>query len=296
MTKALESLQLSRLLLAFVFLEARVLVLDVLWYVQVLVELMDNVTDVSKEINISDEPGGFVARVFVLKRWSYDSHEIDRNSNFPGWSVMATPIKTHVLDVSNKEDVAYAIRLAQHAILNPGDSPTIFLNYTSDDLTKSTQVPFSPNSVYVEVKGAESQTALSFIDLPGIVSSTQDNDPLIPVLVKNLANYFIRDPYVLVALVVSMTYDIEVSHSYGLVKAAGAIHRTIGVLTKPDTLNKKGKQEQWQKVLSGDIYHAGHGYYVTKQPHSITTQFEDARKEEMDFLQGEVFEKAGLAR
>ncbi|CAL1697633.1 unnamed protein product [Somion occarium] len=64
--------------------------------------------------------------------------------------------------------------------------------------------------------------------------------------------------------------------------------RTIGVLTKPDTL-QRGEERTWMKILEGSSHPLKHGYFMMKQasPEELEKRmsFEDARKSEREWFQ-----------
>jgi hypothetical protein len=74
--------------------------------------------------------------------------------------------------------------------------------------------------------------------------------------------------------------------------------RTIGVLTKPDTL-QEGEHKTWLDVLEGYRHPLKHGYFVTKQPGPTDlekgTTFDKARKEEKAFFEKGFWASANVA-
>lgn len=62
---------------------------------------------------------------------------------------------------------------------------------------------------------------------------------------------------------------------------------TLGVLTKPDTL-QSGEEQAWLDVLDGKRHILKHGYYVTKQPAVADLvkklDHEEVREMEQDFF------------
>jgi Dynamin central region len=40
----------------------------------------------------------------------------------------------------------------------------------------------------------------------------------------------------------------------------------LGVITKPDRCERSGNIDEWRRVLRGQAFKLGHGYFVTKQP------------------------------
>lgn len=85
-----------------------------------------------------------------------------------------------------------------------------------------------------------------------------------------------------------MSQDYVTSTAASLVRKWRATHRSIGVLTKPDTLPPGDKPDQWLKILDGKQFELGHGYFVTKQPDSIQLRdgitHDQARESEIEFF------------
>ena len=82
----------------------------------------------------------------------------------------------------------------------------------------------------------------------------------------NLVKSYVRECNNIILLIVPMNNDRDNCHAGKLVEAANALDRTIGVLTKPDRLEKGIRLDSWTSLLAGKTYILGHGYYVTRQP------------------------------
>ena len=93
----------------------------------------------------------------------------------------------------------------------------------------------------------------------------------------------------IVVLAVPMNHDMEVSTAARLVGQWKAKNRTIGVLTKPDTLPSGDDPHEWKQILCGQRFPLGKGYFVTKQPDSMELKqrisHAQARDNEMAFFQ-----------
>ncbi|KAH8117944.1 P-loop containing nucleoside triphosphate hydrolase protein [Phellopilus nigrolimitatus] len=194
-------------------------------------------------------------------------------------------------DKSQLEDM---LRRAQLAILNPSLAAEKFIDL---DLSKvsagqkpagsTRQLQFSSNVVCLDLSSSE-VTDLSFIDLPGIISNVSEGeDPKNIELVKSLVKEHISGN-ALILLTITMRDDIQNQSAALLAKAADPYGlRTIGVLTKPDTL-QEGEHQPWLNVLAGRDHPLHHGYYVTKQPAVIELSEKldhgDARKREREYF------------
>ncbi|TDL25543.1 hypothetical protein BD410DRAFT_717419 [Rickenella mellea] len=171
-----------------------------------------------------------------------------------------------------KSELELQLKRAQLAILNPSVASELFVELDLSVLTSGCpplgsdrQLQFSPNVVCLDISGPE-LTDLSFIDLPGIISNVAEGEDRGNIdLIKNLVKDHIAGN-ALILLTITMRDDLENQSAAFLAKEADPNGlRTIGVLTKPDTL-QEGEEPAWLKVLSGESHPLRHGYYVTKQP------------------------------
>lgn len=170
----------------------------------------------------------------------------------------------HFKTLDKKEDLEDTIRRAQLATLNPKENP---LNYARGVVKSNvpTQAAFSPNIISLEIV-APGLPNLSFYDLPGVISQSQDGRKDTVHLIKSLAQSYISQENTIILLTVPMESDIDNSMASALVDDAGANDRTIGVLTKPDRLQSNDRVDVWKSVLQGQKFCKGHGYFVVKQP------------------------------
>lgn len=196
--------------------------------------------------------------------------------------------------ISSKGEVELMLRRAQAAVLFPNIASKKLLKMSLDDLHELSKSPqlkplsFSRNAVCIDLSGSE-LTDLSFVDLPGII---QNASPEIVQLVEDLVLSHIKGNC-LILVTLPMSDDIDNQKAARLardVDPAGT--RTIGVLTKPDTLppGSVKLRELWLEVLEGRSVsnHLVHGYFCTRQPDDaeraggITAA--QARAAEMDFF------------
>ncbi|KAI0363545.1 hypothetical protein BV20DRAFT_1031177 [Pilatotrama ljubarskyi] len=165
----------------------------------------------------------------------------------------------------DKTHVEPLLRRAQSAALNPDVPMEEFLDgrYAKRAKTKN-RLQFSKNVVCVELTGPD-LVDLSFVDLPGIV---QNAEPEIVQLVEDMVNSYIQGNS-LILVTLPMSDDIENQKAARLAQIADPKGlRTIGVLTKPDTLTAGSTKARtlWLDVLEGRRYPLLHGYYCTRQP------------------------------
>ncbi len=176
---------------------------------------------------------------------------------------LPSPEITRFDTVGNKNDLEGVIRAAQLATLHPHADPKTFvgLNVAPGKIP----VEFSPNLICLEISGPGLPN-LTFYDLPGVIAQTPDVTNRHPVkLVKNLVRQYIQEENTLILVAIPMDSEIQNSTASGIVTKEGVMDRCIGVITKPDCLTD-GPGPDWNRVLRGDTFQLGHGYFVTRQP------------------------------
>ncbi|OCH87803.1 hypothetical protein OBBRIDRAFT_827487 [Obba rivulosa] len=193
--------------------------------------------------------------------------------------------------LTDKSDVELALRRAQAAILNPDIPSAQFLSMSAEELRnnftpEASSLLFSRNVVCIDLIGPE-LTDLSFIDLPGII---QNAEPEVVKLVEDLVRSHIKG-HCLILVTLPMSDDIENQKAAQLARQEDPSGlRTIGVLTKPDTLppGSTKMRELWLDVIEGRRHPLTHGYFCTRQPDDeervagITAA--EARQSETDFF------------
>ncbi|KAF3905219.1 Dynamin-3 [Orbilia brochopaga] len=169
------------------------------------------------------------------------------------------------MNIDNPDHVEQALIRAQLAILNPTKPWAQFADKAfSLPSSETTDVPFSPNVICMEITGNNIPN-LSFIDLPGIIHATErKEDEYLIKLVKSLVESYIKQEDCLILLAMTMKDDAVNQSAAQMARKLGP-NRTIGALTKPDTV-LDGEFEQWIKILRGSDHRLHHGYFVTKQP------------------------------
>ncbi|PIL25642.1 transporter [Ganoderma sinense ZZ0214-1] len=184
--------------------------------------------------------------------------------------------------LTDKTEIESMLRRAQAAILNPAIPLSHFLESDLEIIKVSgvrltgtlKPLPFSRNVICVDLAGPE-LIDLSFVDLPGIV---QNAEPQVVQLVEDLVISHVGD-------------DIENQKAARIAKQADPEGlRTIGVLTKPDTLpaGATKSREMWLDVLEGRRHQLKHGYFCTRQPDDdkrlLGISPADARADEVEFF------------
>ncbi|KAH9937926.1 P-loop containing nucleoside triphosphate hydrolase protein [Epithele typhae] len=171
--------------------------------------------------------------------------------------------------LTDKNEVEPMLRRAQAAILNPHMPAASFVNMDNADIGGASvggkkPLAFSRNIVCVELSGPE-LADLSFVDLPGIVQNAEKE--LVTLVEDLVKSYISGNSLILVTL--PMSDDIENQKAARLAKEADPSgERTIGVMTKPDTLSAGSTKARdlWLEVLEGRRHPLRHGYYCTRQP------------------------------
>ncbi|KLO07662.1 hypothetical protein SCHPADRAFT_945077 [Schizopora paradoxa] len=172
--------------------------------------------------------------------------------------------------LTDKAKLELMIRRAQLAALNPDTRIADFVGMSEQELNNrfagnEDQSSFSQDVVCLDISGPD-VTNLSFIDLPGLISYDEDNNV---TLIENMASDYIKGN-TLILLTITMREDMLLQKAAKLARVADPQGlRTIGVLTKPDTL-QEGEEKTWLQILTGERegakYKLHHGYFVTKQP------------------------------
>ncbi|KAI0079853.1 hypothetical protein K474DRAFT_477367 [Panus rudis PR-1116 ss-1] len=177
----------------------------------------------------------------------------------------------HYASLSSKREVPLALRRAQSYLLNSNyiqnlvEVSTLIMSTNEAELQQlQNRRQFSSNTVCIDIYGPE-YTDLAFVDLPGII---QNAEPNIVQSVENMVLDHIEGNC-LILVTLPMSDDIENQKAMRLAKQVDPQGtRTIGVLTKPDTLTPGATKSRdlWLQVIEGNRSPLQHGYYCTRQP------------------------------
>ncbi|KAL5536660.1 hypothetical protein ACEPAF_483 [Sanghuangporus sanghuang] len=221
------------------------------------------------EVNMISQPGQWECMIFL--RFEYDA------SGAAVSPVDKVPFGSALTSV---DDVELALRRAQAAILNYPKPSDLFLMKTRDELEyyrkpeafKNGTLKFSKNVVVVDIFDPDCGN-LSFVDLPGLI---QNDEQEVVRLVEDLVMSTIQgkgNRFCLILVTIPMSDDMENQRAMRLALDADKDRsRTIGVLTKPDTLTSGaiGARKKWKDLITGgdtpDAYALKHGYYCVKLP------------------------------
>ncbi|KAG0701485.1 P-loop containing nucleoside triphosphate hydrolase protein [Suillus ampliporus] len=170
--------------------------------------------------------------------------------------------------ITDRSEVEVWLRRAQAAILNPNVPSSIFHTKTIEEIrnTRST-LKFSRNVVCVSIEDPDA-TDLSFYDLPGLI---QNEEAETVALVKSLAEHYTKKENTIILTTIPMSDDMENQQSMSLARAADPNgKRTIGVLTKPDTLGAGAinQRRKWVEIIEGhsEDHTLRHGFYCVRLP------------------------------
>ncbi|KAF2010689.1 P-loop containing nucleoside triphosphate hydrolase protein [Aaosphaeria arxii CBS 175.79] len=178
------------------------------------------------------------------------------------WKPLPAPREEDFAFTNDYKELEEIIARAQLALLNPSTDTRKFIT-SAHQLRESRETEFCPNLVCIEIT-APGLPALSFYDLPGVIGQTEDSShEFLVKLVHDLVTDYVKDPESLILVTCSLANDMANSSMTQIANRNNAIHRCIGVLTKPD-LPSGSSDVTIRKVLSGQAYRLGHGYFVVK--------------------------------
>ncbi|KAI9876220.1 MAG: hypothetical protein M1830_007009, partial [Pleopsidium flavum] len=246
------------------------------------------------EINLTESvesKGKWVCKVWLHKKYMrIDQSPAGSRARPLGPWAPQEPEDFLFATIHSKEEVGEVLYWAQLATLNPGQP---YEKYTPGEHAYTARTfasKFSPNVVRLDISGPGLPN-LSFYDLPGVINVAEiEEERYLVNLVKNLVKEYIRADDCINLLAIAMTDDAANSSAMGIIREIGAQNRTIGVLTKPDRVQRGESFEQWKMMLSGEKYAVKHGYYVVKNPGqgSLDQRIDhsQARAEEAEYFTG----------
>ncbi|CAO1638344.1 unnamed protein product [Parajaminaea phylloscopi] len=188
-------------------------------------------------------------------------------------------------------DVCERVQRGQLAILhNAGHDLQRFLDQPIGELTHpgGTGTSFSENLVCLSIAGRD-YANLSLIDLPGMIKNVAEGeDPASPAIIKKMVESAVSRPNCLILSTISCSDDIQNQEGPQTAREFDPEgRRTIGVLTKPDTI-QEGVTDEWVRILTGEKEKLRLGYYMVKNPAPKDLKagitFEEARAAEKAFF------------
>jgi len=178
------------------------------------------------------------------------------------------------------------LKRAQLALLNPGQNPAMYAR-AFPIVDGTTQVGFSPNVVSLEIE-APGLPELSLFDLPGAINRHEDeNEQYLVGFIEKLMKNYLRDEKALVLLACSANSDVETSTAFRFVGECQAVDRCMGVLTKPDLIQRP-RFGAIRRILNEEVFRVGNSWFITKllsQEELIAgTTHAEARQREREFF------------
>ncbi|KAG2417455.1 hypothetical protein HFD88_008674 [Aspergillus terreus] len=240
------------------------------------------------EINLTESDQPWACKVYLSRKYMFDKSQRlpkpKRSKPLGPWIEQDAEDELFIT-LDDKDDIQDAIMWAQLAILNPGRPSTDYVPGQNEGIDTSCQVKFSPNVVRIDISAPNFPT-LSFYDLPGVISQAEvDEEKYLVALVENLVKEYISQENCIVLLALPMTDDATNSSAARIMRdVQGAKQRTLGVLTKPDRIQRGESYAQWIEILEGDKFTLGHGYFVVRNNHDPAIPHAKARDEEDAFF------------
>lgn len=244
------------------------------------------------EINLSESKLGEAWKcvIYLSRRYWFDPSKqmraVPRSAQTLGpWVPIGGRDEEVFISLTDKSKVENAIKWAQIAILNPNSDSQIYVPGKNQTTDPKTAVKFSPNVVRLDIS-APGFSALSFYDLPGVISQPEhDDEKYLVGLVENLVKHYVSQENCIVLLTLTMTDDATNSSAARLIRdIKSAKERTLGVLTKPDRVPQMESFQQWKEILAGEKFKLGHGYFVVRNNQDPKVDHAKARVEEDEFF------------
>lgn len=239
----------------------------------------DTCTRCPLELILQESTSPWECRISLVKKYTYETSGMEYDAPHLGpWWDLSRPETTPFVTVYQKDQLPAWLRAAQLSILNPQEDPESFKSGRDSD---DCQVPFSPNLIRLEISGPTTPN-LSFFDLPGVI--VQDKMHYVPQLVQALVKEYLSADNCLILYTLSMNNDVANSNTGAIIREMAAQDRTLGVVTKPDTL-VRSNITQWNRILDNQAYAMGMGYFVVKNEPDPAVDHEIARQSETAFFE-----------
>lgn len=154
---------------------------------------------------------------------------------------------------------------------------------------------FSKDILRVEIYSSD-KPQLTLVDLPGLIHSAHNSQVSDDVeLVSNLVRRYLRNPRSIILAVVSASNDIAVQI---ILRRAREVDphgtRTLGIITKPDTLTKNSRNENAYLALArNEDVNFNLGWHVVKNS-DLTAAARDTSIEARDKQEVEFFENSNF--
>ncbi|KAI8896873.1 P-loop containing nucleoside triphosphate hydrolase protein [Globomyces pollinis-pini] len=206
------------------------------------------------------------------------------NDNEPLSKPHDQPFGGDIFDVNEVEE---RLKRAQKAILNPSISVDNVLSTHDLDLIEN-EIEFTRNVVCIEISGP-GVGVLTVIDLPGIISNTENKkDRKYINLIRDMCTYFMKQKNMIIVECLTCKDDIANQSVHSIARETDPEGmRTVGVLTKPDTI-EANCYGPWQDLMVGNSHSLHHGYFMVLNPKKSeleqSIKFGTARKNESKYF------------
>lgn len=185
----------------------------------------------------------------------------------------------------------------RHQLRTTADFPALFDKATEAMLSGPAKI-FSKDILRIEVCGP-SQPQLTLVDLPGLIHShvegeLQTKDDV--KLVTDLVTDYLKSPRSIILAIVSAKYDINVQVILNRAREFDPQGtRTLGIITKPDTLVKGSESEEaFIKLARNERVKFSRGWHVVKNLDSAHKETQEATFEMRDAQEKEYFKNGNF--
>ncbi|KFY80386.1 hypothetical protein V499_00757 [Pseudogymnoascus sp. VKM F-103] len=185
----------------------------------------------------------------------------------------------------------------RHQLSTPDDFPDLF-DKAKDAMLNVPGKSFSKDILRIEFCGP-SQPQLTLVDLPGLIHSHIEAEQQTPEdvkLVTELVSDYLKSPRSIILAIVSAKYDINVQVILNRAREVDPQGiRTLGIITKPDTLVKGSESEDsFVKLARNERVKFRLGWHVVKNldsahKESLESTLETRNTEEKAFFKGSNF-------
>ncbi|KFY08176.1 hypothetical protein V492_06463 [Pseudogymnoascus sp. VKM F-4246] len=185
----------------------------------------------------------------------------------------------------------------RHQLSTPDDFPDLF-DKAKDAMLNFPGETFSKDILRIEFCGP-SQPQLTLVDLPGLIHSHIEAEKQTPEDVKvvtELVSDYLKSPRSIILAIVSAKYDINVQVILNRAREVDPLgNRTMGIITKPDTLVKGSESENaFIKLARNERVKFRLGWHVVKNldsahKESLKSSLETRNAEERTYFKDSTF-------
>lgn len=179
----------------------------------------------------------------------------------------------------------------RHELTSQEDFEELFKR--AEDIILSGAKKFSRDILRIELNGP-SQPQLTLVDVPGLIHSSASAKAVDDIkLVSELVDSYLENPRSIILAIVSAAYDI--ANQIVLQRARQFDKqgiRTLGIITKPDTLKKDTLSENaFLRLARNEEFNFHLGWHVVK---NIDSQLQDSLHESRDEQERNFFKESNF--